>query len=152
MSQACGKIPSEDDGKEIRKSSGEIHGRKFQGDIGENDAANIAVNDLGLNGEFFDPKHTGIDSVYRDDTGTLVLLESKLSVSGQLASTRHGRQGSVEWIAYKAELMCDPNSSLYSPDNAKIGEEILRVGPENVHYVKVHRDPETLELEVDWLR
>lgn len=149
--QVCGKIPMLEDPKEIRKSA-EIYGRKFQGDIGENDAAQIAVNELGLNGEFFDPKHTGIDSVYRDGKGKLVLLESKLSEGGQLSQTKHGRQGSVEWIQYKAEQMIDPASSLYSPDNAKIGEEILRVGPANVHYLKAHRNPVTLEAHVDWIR
>lgn len=151
MSQCCGKIPNENDVKEIREST-EIYGRKFQGDIGENDAAEFAVNELNLNGEFFDPKNTGIDSVFRDGAGKLVLLESKLSLGGRLESTRHGKQGSVEWIQYKAELMSDPSSSLYSPDNAKIGEEILRVGPENVHYLKVHRNPETLVQKATWVR
>jgi len=151
MTQCCGKIPVPDDVSEIKKSA-EAYGRKFQGDIGESDAAHIAVHELGLNGEFFDPKHTGLDSVYRDDKGTLVLLESKFSLAGRLETTKHGKQGSVEWIRYKAEQMIDPTSSLYSPDNAKIGEEILRVGPEKVHYVKVHRHPETLESRVDWVR
>ena len=151
MSQCCGKIPDEDDVREIRKSF-EVYGRKFQGNIGESDAAHIATHELGLNAEFFEPENTGFDSVYRDKKGTLVLLESKLSVGGRLSSTKHGRQGSVEWIEYKAELMCDPMSALYCPDNAKIGEEILRVGAENVHYLKVHRDPVTLKSNVDWIR
>lgn len=151
MSQCCAKIPSVEDVKEIRKNT-EIYGRKFQGNIGESDAAQIAVNILGLYGEFFDARETGLDSVFRDNKGTLVLLESKLSVGGQLSSTKHGKQGSIEWIRYKAELMIDPGSSLYSPDNAKIGEEILRVGPENVHYIKAYRNPETLREKIEWIR
>lgn len=151
MSQCCGKIPSVDDVKDIRKSR-EVYGRKFQGDIGENDAADYMVNVLGYNGEFFDPKHTGIDSVFRDDTGTLVLCESKLSEGGRLSPTKHGPQGSVEWVRDKAERMCDRNDDLYTPDNAKIGEEILRVGPENVHFVKYHRNPTTLVQKPKFLR
>lgn len=147
MSQCCGKIPSVDDVKEIRKSC-EIYGRKFQGDIGEQDAANYMVYERGYSGEFFDPKHTGIDSVFRDEKGKLVLVESKLSKDGRLSSTKHGKQGSVEWIQNKAERMCDKYDDLWSPDNAKIGQEILRVGAENVHYVKYHRIPGSLEVRV----
>lgn len=151
MSQCCGKIPSIDDVKDIRKSR-EIYGRKFQGDIGENDAADYMVNVMGYNAEFFDPKHTGLDSVFRDKTGTLVLCESKLADTGRLSPTKHGKQGSVEWIRDKAERMCDPNDNLSTPDNAKIGAEILRLGPENVHYVKYHRNATTLDVKPDFLR
>lgn len=151
MSQCCGKIPSVDDVKASRKSS-EVKGRKFQGDIGEMDAANYMVNERNYSGEFFDPKNTGIDSVFRDGVGKLVLVESKFSIGGQLSSTKHGKQGSVEWIQDKAERMCDRFDNLYSPDNAKIGAEILRVGPENVHYVKYHRDPVSMKVHVQDVR
>lgn len=146
MSQCCGKIPSIDDVLEIQKSH-EIYGRKFQGDIGERDAAEYMVNVRGYTGEFFDPKNTGIDSVFRD-RGKLVLVESKLSEGGQLKSTKHGKQGSVEWIQNKAERMCDKYDDLWSPDNEKIGREILHVGAENVHYVKYQRKPGSLEVRV----
>lgn len=152
MGQSCGKMPDQNDTKHIRSSEG--FGAKLQGDIGEQVAAEVATQRLNLTAECFDPPHNGFDSVYRDSSGKLVIVEAKFTTAGMgsLQSTAHGRQGSVEWIQHNAELMCDPLSSRYSPDNAKIGEEILRVGAENVRMVVIHTDPGTLESTVHNIR
>lgn len=143
MSQCCGKIPTNEDVEAIERSMG--LGNQLQGDIGERIAAEVAVNQLNLIGENFDPSNNGFDGVFRDSSGKLVIVEAKLTTKGMgsLANTSHGRQGSPEWIRYNAELMCNPLSSQYSPDNAKIGAEILRVGPENVRFVVITTDPQT---------
>ena len=153
MSPCCGKIPDEDDVRHIIESI-EAHGSGFQGDIGEHIAAEVATEQLNLTAEFFDPPHNGFDSVYRDSAGKLVVVEAKFTKGGMssLGGTIHGTQGSVEWVEYNAELMCDPLSSRYSPDNAKIGAEILRVGAENVHVVVIHTNPGTLESTVHHIR
>ena len=142
MGQCCGKSGTPEDTNNNRKSL-EAQGSKLQGDIGEQVAAQVATEQLNLNAEFFDPPHNGFDSVYRDPSGKLVIVEAKFTTGGMgsLGITNHGKQGSVEWIEYNAQQMCDPLSSQYSPDNAKIGEEILRVGAENVHMVVIHTDP-----------
>jgi hypothetical protein len=154
-SQACCKVPFAEDVDHIRKSIEENRGRALQGDIGERVAAEYAHEDLGLHAEFFDPRETGIDLVCRDAMGKLVLIEAKLTEKSGLSSlgtTNHGREGSVEWVEYKATLMCDPSSSFYTPDNAKIGEEILRVGAENVTFLVIHTDPQTFKTDSTKLR
>jgi len=153
MSQCCGKIPGEDDCEAIKSSI--VQGNTFQGDIGERVAAEVATERLNLTPEFFDPPKNGFDSVYRDRAGRLVIVESKFTEKSGLSSlamTNHGRQGSVEWVEYNARLMCDPTSSRYTPDNAKIGAEILRVGAENVSVVLIHTDPSTLNTETQKIR
>ncbi len=154
MAQSCGKTGTPEDTQHNKKSI-EAFGNKLQGDIGEQVTAEIATEELNLTAEFFDPPHNGFDGVFRDSTGTLVIVESKMTTSGgmgNLKNTAHGKQGSVEWVEYNAELMCDPCSSRYSPDNAKIGAEILRVGAENVHMVYIHIDPGDLHHTVHNIR
>ncbi len=152
MGQGCGKIPDSKDTSHIRSSNG--FGTKLQGDIGEQVAAQVATNQLNLNAEYFDPPHNGFDGVYRDSYSKLVIIEAKLTTGGMssLGQTSHGRQGSVEWIQNNAEKMCDPLSPQWSQDNAKIGEEILRVGAENVHMIVIHTNPGTLETSVHNIR
>jgi hypothetical protein len=154
MSQSCGKIPSKEDTDHIRRSI-EGHQLRYQGELGESLTSEYCVNELNLNGEFFDPVQHGYDGVYRDGTGKLVLIEAKLTVASGLKSlgnTNHGKEGSVEWVEYKATLMCDPTSTFYSPDNARIGQEILERGAKYVTFLVVHTDPNTLKTDVTKLR
>lgn len=154
MGQCCGKIPSDEDAKNIRDSIEGLQ-KQYQGDLGESAASEYVVNELGLNAEYFDKVPHGFDGVFRNGLGNLVLVEAKLTEASGLSAlgyTNHGREGSVEWVEYKAGLMCDPTSSMYTPDNAKIGEEILRVGAENVSFVVVHIDPDSLQTDVTTLR
>ncbi len=164
MTQCCGKIPTVEDVQAIKESiekDGQKkrpkvspQGNSFQGEIGEWVAAQVAVEQLNLRPEFYDPPRSsekGIDLVYRDSQGKLVLIEAKnteKSATAALGATKsYGKEGSIEWIEYHARLMCDPSSSRYSPDNAKIGEEILRVGAANVSYVIIHTNPSTLKTD-----
>jgi len=158
MSQCCGKIPTSDDVGFIVQTvlnTVERYGNIWQGEAGEEAANEYAVQELNLRKENFDKATHGFDCVFRNSGGHLVIGEAKATqASGlsALAVTSHGREGSVEWVEYKATLMCDPSSSLYSPNNAKIGEEILRVGAENVEFVVIHIDPKELTVDVTNLR
>lgn len=159
MSQVCCKVPTQDDVQAIKKSRVNPKGNALQGDIGERIAAETAVNELHLHSEPYDAPTTGevgFDSVYRDVSGNLVIVESKMTNKTGLAALsstkRHGKQGSVEWVEHHARCMCDPTSSQYSPDNARIGAEILRVGAENVQVVLIHTDPNSLQTTVHKVR
>lgn len=158
MSQACGKIPTDEEvGWLVQTIANTVsrYGRIWQGDIGEEIAAKYAVEKLGMTLEKFDKQLHGFDNVLRNQSGKLVILESKATkVSGvnALGQTKHGREGSVEWVDYKARLMCDPTSSFYTEANAKIGQEILAVGAENVQFLIVHTDIEAEQIDETWLR
>ena len=158
MSQCCGKIPTEDDVAFLTTVVLQTvlrYGNIWQGDIGEEAATEYAVTNLNLHTEKFDKKLHGYDNVLRNSNGRLVIMEAKATkASGlnALGNTNHGKEGSVEWVEYKATLMCDPTSSFYSPANARIGEEILRVGAKNVEFLVVHIDPDTQKVDVSKLR
>lgn len=158
MSQACCKIPIPDESGFIARTVLETvrrYGSVWQGEMGEAAATEYAVKELSLTPEPFDKRVHGIDIVTRNGNGKLVLVESKAtraSGTSSLGNTSHGREGSVEWVEYKATLMCDPTSSFYSPANAKIGEEILRVGAKNVEFLVVHIDTATSKVDVTKLR
>lgn len=158
MSQVCGKMQNLEDLGFITQSILNYldrYGNNIQGDLGEKAANVYAVNELHLHEENFDKQIHGFDCVFRDGSGKLVIGEAKATrTSGlnALANTNHGKEGSVEWVEYKAQMMCDPLSSLYSPANCKIGEEILRVGAKNVEFIVIHMHPETLNVDVTNLR
>ncbi|EKD52555.1 MAG: hypothetical protein ACD_61C00306G0001 [uncultured bacterium] len=169
MSQACCKIPSNEDVQAINESVKKNFAAEkpkvspalnsFQGDIGEMIAAQVATEQLNLRPEFYDSpgkSEKGIDLIYRDGSGKLVLIEAKNTEKGARASLTttktYGREGSIEWIEYHAKLMCDPSSSRYSPDNAKLGEEILRVGAANVTFYIIHTNPSTLKTDTVKIR
>ena len=158
MSQCCGKIPTEEDAGYIALvvlNTVQRYGNIWQGDLGEQMATEHAVKELNLGTERFDKKIHGYDNVFRDGAGKLVIVEAKATKSSGVASlkdTVHGREGSVEWVEYKAPLMCDPTSSFYSAANAMIGEEILRVGAANVEFLVIHIDPESQLVDVTQLR
>lgn len=158
MSQACCKIPLPEESGFIAQTVLQTvnrYGKIWQGEIGEAAATEYAVKELNLTPQPFDKRVHGIDIVTRNGSGKLVLIESKATkASGisSLGSTIHGREGSAEWVEYKATLMCDPTSSFYSAANAKIGEEILRVGAKNVEFLVVHIDPTSTKVDVSKLR
>lgn len=154
MSPGCGKTGTPEDTQHNRNS---IEGmmNRFQGDIGESAASEYVTNELGFYGEFFDKKDHGFDGVFRNSSGNLVIMESKLTVASgrsELGRPNIGREGSVEWVEHYAKQMCDPLSGFHSKDNAKIGEEILRIGAENVSFLIVHIDPVTQEFDETYLR
>lgn len=158
MTQVCGKIPTLEDVGYITQlvlNVVERYGNIWKGEAGEEAAMEYSEKVLGLHEQEFDKKLHGFDGVMRDSSGKLVIIEAKATVASgisSLSATNHGREGSVEWVTYKAELMCDPTSSFYSETNAKIGEEILRVGAENVEFLVVHINPNSLNVDVSKLR
>ena len=124
-------------------------GNKAQGDIGEQQAAAIAVQKLDLIGNpDFTPAEHGIDGVYSDPNGKIVVLEAKFtneSLHHALKSSAHGTQMSPEWIEDKAQRMRDVDSALYTPGNARVGVQILDSAPENMRRVTVLLHPGSLE-------
>ena len=158
MTQCCGKIPTEEEVGFIIQTTLEWvkrYGAMEQGNLGEQAASTYAVQELKLRPEHFDKRLHGFDGVMRNSSGKLVIVEAKATTASGMAAlgnTCHGREGSAEWVEYKATLMMDPSSSFYSPANAKIGEEILRVGAKNVEFLVIHIDPSGTEIDVTKLR
>ena len=158
MTQTCGKIPYEEELGFISTvilETFERYGNIWKGDLGEQVATEYAVNELDLKVQNFDKRVHGFDGVFRDGNGKLVILESKATLQSglnALSDTNHGKEGSVEWVEYKATLMCDPTSTFFTEANAKIGEEILRVGAKNVEFIVVHTNPNSLQTDVTKLR
>lgn len=124
-------------------------GNKFQGDIGEQQAAAIAVQKLDLVGVAdFAPGWQGLDGVYSDHDHRIVVLEAKFTdepISRALSATKHGTQMSPEWIQHNAERMRRSDSVLYTPGNARVGVQILDAAPEDLRRITVLIHPGTLE-------
>lgn len=122
---------------------------KFQGDLGEQEAAAIAVQRLELIGApDFTPGWHGLDGVYYDRAGRIVVLEAKFTeaeLEQALHPTKHGQQMSPEWIDYKVERMRTEGSALYTPGNARVGVEIADAAPEDLRRITVLIHPGTLE-------
>ncbi len=158
MSQCCGKIPTtEDVGFMVQTTLEWVkrYGDKYQGNLGEAAATEYAETNLNLSQVPFNQNAHGFDNVMRNSSGKLVIIEAKATKASGVSSleaTNFGREGSVSWVEYKATLMCDPTSTFYSPANAKIGEEILRVGAANIEFLVVHIDPSEATVDVTKLR
>jgi len=147
-STPCNKHPIREETEQMRKTRAELD--KMQGDIGERLAAKILVHEMDLNGEPFIPPYGGLDQVYRDRNGTLVTVECKFTTSGisSLNKGKHIPQGTPEHTRRNTRLMQDPTSSQFSPENAKLGAEIDRVGAENIRSMGVITDPGSLVTTV----
>jgi len=158
MSQCCGKIPTMADvGFMVQTICAWTtrFGNIALGAAGEEIANTYAVNEMGLELVKFDKQVHGFDNLFRNGDGKLVIGETKTTKASGISSlgdTNHGKEGSVEWVEYKARLMCDPLSSFYSEANRKIGEEILSRGAENVEFVLIHVDVEHESVDVRNLR
>lgn len=153
-STACGTNSTSEDNDHQRQSIEGLQSR-WQGDVGESYASEYVTNELGWTAEFFDKMDHGFDGVFRSPSGKLSIMESKLTTASGKSALGYpniGREGSVDWVRYYAEQMCDRSSSYFTKDNAKIGEEILRVGPENVPFLIVHVNPSTLKTDETYLR
>jgi hypothetical protein len=113
--------------------------------VGEELSARLVREQPGFQELPFDqPKH-GFDRVFTAPGLPLIVLESKVSSSGRFhpGQTRHGEQGSPEWIADQAEKMGDPTSAQWSPTNERIAALVKELGPENVPAVAVVIQSET---------
>jgi hypothetical protein len=119
--------------------------RHALGAVGEELSTRLVREQPGFQELPFDqPKH-GFDRVFTAPGLPLIVLESKVSSTGQFhpGRTQHGEQGSPEWIAAQAEKMADPTSSQWSPTNERIAALVKELGPENVPAVAVVIQSET---------
>ncbi|MGB9873062.1 MAG: hypothetical protein ACPLYD_15570 [Anaerolineae bacterium] len=124
--------------------------RKALGDTGEALSTDLARQEGNLREVPFDqPKH-GFDRVFLTPDGRVVVLESKVHARGEFhpGQTRHGEQGSPEWIAAQAERMADPSSAQWSPANERIAALIREMGPDQAPVVAVVIESESGEAHV----
>ncbi len=134
----------------IRRSEGQL--RRLIGHTGEQIAAQVLSERFGLEPVPFDQPQHGFDRVLRAPGMPLVIMESKVSSSGELhlGQTRAGEQASAEWIADKAARMVDRTSAQWSPANERIGKMVQELGPGNVPAAAVVVNPETGMADVYW--
>jgi len=113
--------------------------RHALGAVGEELSARLMREQPGFQELPFDPPKHGFDRIFTAPGLPLIVLESKVSSTGQFhpGQTGHGEQGSPEWIATQAEKMADPTSSQWSPANERIAALVKELGPENVPAVAV---------------
>jgi hypothetical protein len=113
--------------------------RHALGNVGEELSARLMREQSGFQELSFAPPKHGFDRVFTAPGLPLIVLESKVTSTGQFqpGQTRHGEQGSPEWIATQAEKMSDPTSAQWSPANERIAALVKELGPENVPAVAV---------------
>jgi len=122
--------------------------RHALGAVGEELSARLVREQPGFQELPFDqPKH-GFDRVFTAPGLPLIVLESKVvGAHGRVpfhpGQTRHGEQGSPEWIAAQAEKMGDPTSAQWSPTNERIAALVKELGPENIPAVAMVIQSET---------
>lgn len=132
----------------VRRSKGELS--RVMGSVGEQIAAHILTEKFGLEEVPFDqPKH-GFDRVFRAPGMPLIVVEFKVSSSGELhlRPTQAGEQGSPGWIAAEAARMADRDSAQWSPANERIAALIQELGPENVPALTVVVNPTTNQADI----
>lgn len=132
----------------VRRSRGELS--RVMGSVGEQIAAHILTEKFGLEEVPFDqPKH-GFDRIFRAPGMPLIVVESKVSSSGELhlRPTQAGEQGSPGWIAAEAARMADRDSAQWSPANERIAALIQELGAENVPALTVVVNPTTNQADI----
>lgn len=126
------------------------YGHIEQGNIGEEIANELATDKLGFSQVGFAPAKHGLDGVFRDSKGSLVVVDSKCTTGSPfsaLHTTNHGTQLTSTWIGAKAACMQNPNSAQYTPQNARVGSEIQQaLNRGEVRTMLVHSNPETMEV------
>lgn len=117
---------------------------KFQGEIGEGLTERAAVDKLGLTPDpRFDAAKHGFDTVYKDQQGGLVVIESKFDDRGIKAL--NGDQMQPEWVARNARMMQNPGNERFTEGNAAIGKEIQKTGADSIRRIVIATNPRTLE-------
>jgi hypothetical protein len=117
-------------------------GRLALGRTGEEIAAAVLSQRFDLvEAPFTQPAH-GFDRVFRAPGLPLIVVEAKASHDGKLrlGQPAAGEQGSPAWLAAAAAGMTDPASAQWSPANARIGQLVQALGPENVPVLAVVTD------------
>ena len=132
----------------IRTCAGGLN--RTMGDIGEGLTAQVLSEKFGLTEVPFDRSWHGFDRVFRAPGIPLVVVESKVSSTGdlRLGQTQAGEQGSPAWLAAQAGRMTDRASAQWSPANERIGQLIQSLGAENAPVVTVVVDPVTGQGDV----
>lgn len=156
MSTPCNKFGTKQVAEIAQRGYEEYVRREQEGRMGELIAAATALQRLNLERETFDQiSKQGIDSVCRDSNGRLVVIEAKYKKDSPLSSLGQRKlsdeQLSPSWIERAALLMQSVTSKQFSPENAKLGHEIMTVGAENVRAILIHTDKETL-VTTTWER
>lgn len=122
------------------------YGARFQGDIGEGVTLRVATEKLGLTPDpRFDQARHGFDTVYRDDKGNLVVVESKFDERGIKALRENQMQ--PEWVDSNAKMMQNPGNERFTTGNSEIGREIQKTGPDNIRRIVITTNPRTLEVQ-----
>lgn len=114
-------------------------GKRALGRTAEEIATTVLTHRFDLQeAPFTQPVH-GFDRVFRAPGLPLIVVESKASHDGKLrlGQPAAGEQGSPAWLAAAANHMTDPASAQWSPANARIGQLVQTLGPENVPVLAV---------------
>lgn len=123
------------------------YGTKFQGDIGEGVSLRVATERLGLTPDpRFDQTRQGIDGVYQEGAGKMVVVESKFDERGIRAL--NGDQMQPEWLERTATKMETPGSTYYTPGNAEIAMDLQEQGVDRVRRLVIATDPASLDVTV----
>lgn len=131
---------------------------EFQKTVGETQAEVIMFQELGMEIVDFDKSNTGFDNIgtylCKDKNDCLVIIEAKCTQSSDgrrdlSTDTQELKEGSKPWVKDRLETMMDPESRLYSKDNAKFAEEALKkVVDGNLDCYLIHTNVNTLNIIV----
>ena len=137
--------PGDREGELSQQESAAGNPYKMDGDIGQGVATRVASEKLDLTPDpRFDQPYHGLDGVYRDQDGQMVLVEAKLDKRGINALRENQMQ--PDWVERRAKLMQMEGSKQYTPGNAEIGAEIEKQGPDSIRRVVIVTHPGTLEV------
>lgn len=138
------------------------YGSQWQGNLGEQIANLVCKQIEGFTPTQFKPSHQGIDGIFEDADGNLVVVEAKSHSDVHNPNTMLSGKGDKKqligkrWLPQKAKLMQQRESSYYAanPDNAILGRRIQEAlehesgkGPK-IRKVLVHANPATGDVTV----
>ncbi len=124
------------------------HYYKARGDLFEEPALRLTLDDLGLREVAFDRRAHGFDGLLRGPSGQIIIFESKTNDRGELHLDAKSQQLTVAWVERVAREMTDRNSELWSPDNERIGQEILEQEPERTPVLATVVNPNTDQTDI----
>lgn len=137
-------------------------GNEEQGDLGEYFAERVAVEALEYIPIDFDKNKHGIDGIYCDKEGNLIVVEMKFttdkngkdSLAGILNNELKPRELSKIWLKNRLLKMMDkkdkgPDGELYSEKNCEVAKEIKKAMEEKtLRRVLIHIHSQTLNVIV----
>lgn len=139
----CVEIITEERNQRYRKEP-RLASHIEQGIDGEMAAESAAINQFGFEHTGYEPPNQGIDRIFRDGDGNIVIMEAK-SVKGDgpsaLHDTNSGKQMEEDWIRHHAEELAKSKSGT----NSELGKEILdkldNQEREGIRRIIVNKDP-----------